>query len=91
MMSRRSPKNHSHHLSSEQRSYQLKVKEAREKFQEKVDMNDVKHEDKEKEPKLEGIASEHDLKLFQEAQAAASEKIVSFQSLKNRVVIIQVP
>ncbi|KAL0266644.1 UNVERIFIED_CONTAM: hypothetical protein PYX00_009131 [Menopon gallinae] len=75
VMSRRSPKSHSHHLGSDHRSYQLKVKEIRSKFQEKSESNDVKPEDKEREPKLTGIASDYDLKLFQEAQAAASEKI----------------
>lgn len=54
------------------------IKEIREKFQEKVDVSDVKVEDKEREPGLEGIASDHDLKLFREAQAVASEKNVCF-------------
>lgn len=53
------------------------VKEMRAKFQEKSEMNDVKIEEKEREPRLTGIASDYDLKLFQEAQAAASERIVS--------------
>ncbi|KAK6640603.1 hypothetical protein RUM44_012299 [Polyplax serrata] len=83
-MSRKSPKSHSHHLSSEQRNYQLKIKEARENFQEKLAMNEVKLEDKEKEPKLEGITSDLDLRLFHEAQAVASEKIEDdLKSLPN--------
>lgn len=84
-MSRKSPKSHSHHLSSEQRNYQLKIKEARENFQEKLAMNEVKLEDKEKEPKLEGITSDLDLRLFHEAQAVASEKIVSKFYHKNYI------
>lgn len=76
-MSRRSPKNHSHHLSSDHRAYQLMIKDIRSKFQERGEMNDVKSEEKDREPLLDNIASEYDLRLFQEAQAAASEKIVS--------------
>lgn len=57
------------------------VKEIRSKFQEKPESNDVKPEEKEREPKLAGIASDYDLKLFQEAQAAASEKIVRFRTV----------
>ena len=76
-MSRRSPKNHSHHLNSDHRAYQLLIKDNRLKFQEKPESNDVRLDEKEREPILDDIASEYDLKLFQEAQAAASEKIVS--------------
>lgn len=75
-MSRRSPKNHSHHLSSDHRAYQLLVKDFRSKFLDvKSETNDERMDDKEKEPILDNIASDYDLKLFQEAQAAASEKI----------------
>lgn len=84
VLSKKSPK--SHHLTIEQRHYQMKIKELRAKSERRSNNNNSDPEtdssapeekDREREPHLTNITSEYDLKLFQEAQAAASEKIVS--------------
>lgn len=88
VLSKKSPK--SHHLTIEQRHYQMKIKELRTKSERRSNNNNSDPEtdssapeekDREREPRLMNITSEYDLKLFQEAQAAASEKIVSFASV----------
>lgn len=84
LLSKKSPK--SHHLTIEQRQYQMKIKEFRTKSERRnnnnnsdpeTDSSAPEEKDREREPRLTNITSEYDLKLFQEAQAAASEKIVS--------------
>lgn len=84
LLSKKSPK--SHHLTIEQRHYQMKIKELRTKSERRSNNNNnsdpetdssaPEEKDREREPHLTNITSEYDLKLFQEAQAAASEKIV---------------
>jgi len=76
--SRRSPKR-GHNFTTDQRSYQLKVKDIRNKFQEQNaghEPKPLKPSERHLEPDLTSIASEYDLRLFREAQAAASERIV---------------
>jgi histone acetyltransferase MYST2 len=84
LLSKKSPK--SHHVTIEQRHYQMKIKELRAKCDRcnnnnnsdpETDSSAPEEKDREREPRLANITSEYDLKLFQEAQAAASEKIVS--------------
>jgi hypothetical protein len=88
VLSKKSPK--SHHLTIEQRHYQMKIKELRAKSERRSNNNNSDPEtdssapeekDREREPRLMNITSEYDLKLFQEAQAAASEKIVICASI----------
>lgn len=76
------------HQTNEQRNYQLKVKELRSKW--KKPSGDGNESDscgeppgieKDRQPRLTDLTPDYDLKLFMEAQALASEKIVSF-SLK---------
>lgn len=83
LLSKKSPK--SHHLTIEQRHYQMKIKELRAKSERRGNNNNSDPEtdgsapeekDREREPRLTNITSEYDLKLFQEALAVASEKIV---------------
>ena len=83
LLSKKSPK--SHHLTIEQRHYQMKIKELRAKSERRSNNNNSDPEtdssapeekDREREPRLTNITSEYDLKLFQEALAVASEKIV---------------
>ena len=72
---------------NDQQKYQSKIKEMRNKFKpstvsiKKEEESDNKEEvqgiDKTRQPILTGLTPEYDLKLFLEAQAAASEKIVS--------------
>jgi len=69
--------------SMDQKAYQQKVKESREKAASIVaaDSSNSLNEtfvDFNREPKLGNVASEYDLRLFMEAQAAASEKVVRF-------------
>ena len=87
VLSKKSPK--SHHLTIEQRHYQMKIKELRAKSERRSNNNNSDPEtdssapeekDREREPRLTNITSEYDLKLFQEALAVASEKIVIFAS-----------
>lgn len=72
-LNKKSPKSH---ITPEQRQCQLKVKELRSKS-DKRGNEDVENspDEKDREPKLTNIVSDYDLKLFQEAQALASEKI----------------
>jgi histone acetyltransferase MYST2 len=69
----------------EQKAYQQKVKESREKASVSLVSMDSSNSlnenlvDFNREPKLVNVASEYDLRLFMEAQAAASEKVVSLQ------------
>jgi len=83
LLSKKSPK--SHHLTIEQRHYQMKIKELRAKSERRSNNNNSDPEtdssapeekDRERQPRLTNITSEYDLKLFQEALAVASEKIV---------------
>lgn len=77
MMAKKSPKSRAHLIGGDQRSYQLKVKDIRSRFQERqgADLK-LKPIERHRQPDLANIASEYDLKLFKEAQAVASEKIV---------------
>lgn len=66
----------------DQKAYQLKVKEIRNKFKppltspsRSIHANAHFHKDKEREPNLTGLVSDYDLQLFREAQARSSEKI----------------
>ncbi|XP_074108846.1 lysine acetyltransferase chameau [Cotesia typhae] len=71
------------HQTTEQRNYQLKVKELRNKSKRPTDIvsNDGDKVsgrlsiEKDREPRLAGLTYDYDLKLFMEAQALASEKI----------------
>ncbi|XP_018329602.1 histone acetyltransferase KAT7 isoform X2 [Agrilus planipennis] len=59
----------------EQKSYLYKIKDLRSKFKMEP-VEDIKpNVDKNKEPNLNNIVPEYDLKLFRDAQAIASEKI----------------
>jgi histone acetyltransferase MYST2 len=62
---------------ADQRAYQQKIKEMRAKSPAPADDTDSTSDDKDREPRIAHVAPEYDLKLFQEAQALASEKIVS--------------
>lgn len=69
-------------VNPEQKSYREKVKEFRSKEQPStttIDMNENSNQDREPELMRCNIPL-YDIKLFQEAQAIASEKIVSFLS-----------
>ncbi|XP_034948234.1 histone acetyltransferase KAT7 [Chelonus insularis] len=79
-MGKKSPKGM--HQTNEQRNYQLKVKELRNKWKRpNGDGNDSDSGgeapgiEKDRQPRLTGLTSDYDLKLFMEAQAIASEKI----------------
>lgn len=82
-MGKKSPKGGAHQT-NEQRSYQSKIKDLRIKCKTPLldgNESDNKNEiqasiDKTRQPNLVGLTPEYDLKLFLEAQAAASEKIV---------------
>lgn len=76
-------------ITNEQKHYQLKVREMRRANDKESDSNNSSsstHEEKEREPKLNGVRSDFDFRLFQEAQAASSEKLVRilrFKSIPN--------
>ncbi|XP_011496442.1 PREDICTED: histone acetyltransferase KAT7 [Ceratosolen solmsi marchali] len=79
-MGKKSPKGG--YQTNEQRNYQLKIKEMRGKFKgpladgnESDSRGETQGIDKTRQPTLIGLTSDYDLKLFLEAQAAASEKI----------------
>ncbi|XP_011309579.1 histone acetyltransferase KAT7 isoform X3 [Fopius arisanus] len=79
-MGKKSPK--VMHQTNDQRNYQLKVKDLRSKrSRPNGDGNDSDSEgeppgiEKDRQPRLTGLTSDYDLKLFMEAQALASEKI----------------
>lgn len=65
----------------EQKAYQLKVKEIRNKFKpplaspSRTYANVHLQKDMDREPNLTGLVSDYDLQLFREAQARSSEKI----------------
>lgn len=61
--------------SPEQKQYTQKIKDSRVKFKPEPENKKDAVVDKSREPDLSGVASEYDLKLFQDAQAIASEKI----------------
>ncbi|XP_012530583.1 histone acetyltransferase KAT7 isoform X2 [Monomorium pharaonis] len=70
------------HQTTEQRNYQLKVREMRNKWKGNTgDGNDsdsggeLQGNEKDKQPRLNNLTPDYDLKLFMEAQAIASEKI----------------
>ena len=72
------------HQTTEQRNYQMKIKELRSKFKgpladgnESDSRGETQGIDKNRQPTLVGLTPDYDYKLFKEAQAAASEKIVS--------------
>ncbi|TGZ37699.1 uncharacterized protein Chm isoform X1 [Temnothorax longispinosus] len=70
------------HQTSEQRNYQLKVREMRNKWKgntgdgnESDSGGEMQGNEKDKQPRLNNLTPDYDLKLFMEAQAIASEKI----------------
>ncbi|XP_078037646.1 lysine acetyltransferase chameau isoform X2 [Augochlora pura] len=70
------------HQTTEQRNYQLKVRELRNKWKGSVgdgnetdNENDLQGNEKDRQPRLTNLTPDYDLKLFMEAQAIASEKI----------------
>ncbi|XP_012232018.1 histone acetyltransferase KAT7 isoform X2 [Linepithema humile] len=70
------------HQTTEQRNYQLKVREMRNKSKSNIgDGNEsdsggeLQGNEKDKQPRLNNLTPDYDLKLFMEAQAIASEKI----------------
>ncbi|XP_054002886.1 histone acetyltransferase KAT6B isoform X3 [Hylaeus anthracinus] len=70
------------HQTSEQRNYQLKVRDSRTKWKgSTVDGNEsdsgseLQGNEKDRQPRLTNLTPDYDLKLFMEAQAIASEKI----------------
>lgn len=76
------------HQTTEQRNYQLKVREMRNKWKGHAgDVNDsdsggeLQGNEKDRQPRLSNLTPDYDLKLFVEAQAIASEKIVSYACL----------
>lgn len=67
-----------HVPTADQRMYREKVKEMRSKHVTRDDTNSIgDSESKERQPDLSKWSNKYDLKLFQEAQAVASEAIVS--------------
>lgn len=72
------------HQTTEQRNYQLKVREMRNKWKgntgdgnESDSSCELQGNEKDRQPRLTNLTPDYDLKLFMEAQAIASEKIVS--------------
>ncbi|KAH0945531.1 hypothetical protein HN011_006842, partial [Eciton burchellii] len=71
------------HQTTEQRNYQLKVREMRNKWKghgsgdgnESDSGGEMQGNEKDKQPQLNNLTPDYDMKLFMEAQAAASEKI----------------
>ncbi|XP_057336051.1 histone acetyltransferase KAT7 isoform X2 [Microplitis mediator] len=70
------------HQTNEQRNYQLKIKDLRSKWKRPNDDGndsdsggDRSAIEQDRQPRLTGLTSDYDLKLFMEAQAIASEKI----------------
>lgn len=64
----------------EQKTYREHIKETRANFHysdEEESSSSCENSNKEREPNLNNCTSKYDLKLFQEAQAVASEAIVS--------------
>ncbi|XP_043519495.1 histone acetyltransferase KAT7 isoform X1 [Frieseomelitta varia] len=70
------------HQTTEQRNYQLKVREMRNKWKgntgdgnESDSSCELQGNEKDRQPRLTNLTPDYDLKLFMEAQAIASEKI----------------
>ncbi|XP_076239608.1 lysine acetyltransferase chameau isoform X2 [Calliopsis andreniformis] len=70
------------HQTTEQRNYQLKVRELRSKWKgntadgnESDSSSELQGNEKDRQPRLTNLTPDYDLKLFMEAQAIASEKI----------------
>ncbi|XP_029166062.1 histone acetyltransferase KAT7 isoform X2 [Nylanderia fulva] len=70
------------HQTTEQRNYQLKVREMRNKWKgstgdgnESDSGGELQGNEKDRQPRLTNLTPDYDLKLFMEAQAIASEKI----------------
>lgn len=70
------------HQTTEQRNYQLKVREMRNKWKgntgdgnESDSGGELQGNEKDRQPRLNNLTPDYDLKLFMEAQAIASEKI----------------
>ncbi|XP_076173966.1 lysine acetyltransferase chameau isoform X3 [Ptiloglossa arizonensis] len=70
------------HQTTEQRNYQLKVRELRSKWKgntgdgnESDSGSELQGNEKDRQPRLTNLTPDYDLKLFMEAQAIASEKI----------------
>ncbi|GLH12371.1 Histone acetyltransferase [Gryllus bimaculatus] len=74
LMSKKSPKSH---ITVDQRHYHMKIKETRSKYKPQPPEPEeaAAADGKEREPRLSNLVPDYDLKLFQEAQALASEKI----------------
>ncbi|CAK9821057.1 Histone acetyltransferase KAT7 [Anthophora plagiata] len=79
-LAKKSPKGM--HQTTEQRNYQLKVREMRNKWKgnagdgnESDSSSELQGNEKDRQPRLTNLTPEYDLKLFMEAQAIASEKI----------------
>ncbi|XP_076765848.1 lysine acetyltransferase chameau isoform X2 [Xylocopa sonorina] len=79
-LAKKSPKGM--HQTTEQRNYQLKVREMRNKWKgntgdgnESDSSGELQGNEKDRQPRLSNLTPEYDLKLFMEAQAIASEKI----------------
>lgn len=64
-------------LTNDQKMYQQKVREARSKFKSPTNMKEqeIKDEDRDREPNLKGYVPDYDYQLFKQAQCAASENI----------------
>lgn len=83
-------------ITEQQRNYQLKIREMRNKWKSEGDANEsdsggeLQGNEKDRQPRLNNLAPDYDLKLFMESQAVASEKIVSnlvpFTSLSGQCV-----
>lgn len=80
-LAKKSPKGM--HQTTEQRNYQLKVREMRSKWKgnaadgnESDSGSELQGNEKDRQPRLANLTPDYDLKLFMEAQAIASEKIV---------------
>ncbi|XP_011344100.1 histone acetyltransferase KAT7 isoform X2 [Ooceraea biroi] len=70
------------HQTTEQRNYQLKVREMRNKWKghsgdgnESDSGGEMQGNEKDRQPRLSNLTPDYDLKMFMEAQAVASEKI----------------
>lgn len=84
------------HQTTEQRNYQLKVREMRSKWKGKVgdgnesdSSSELQGNEKDRQPRLANLTPEYDLKLFMEAQAIASEKIVRRKRFARSDVVYQ--
>lgn len=64
-------------LTSDQKLYQQKVREARSKFKSPTNVKEqeINDEDRDREPNIKGFVPDYDYQLFKQAQSAASENI----------------